>query len=169
MCISTILDIITTVFLLATLIALIIYTIATWSLRNEAIKQTELSQRPFVMIFEAGNHRLKYKNSGQGIALNIRIKPFENGAYTFTFEKENLLSSNEVSKHDINPVAKDNKTGEPYPPNTTIPFTPYELRSANFTLVRIIEIQYENIEQKCYQILVKISKEGIEYIGINEV
>jgi len=121
------------------------------------------------MIFEAGNHRLKYKNSGQGIALNIRIKPFENGAYTFTFEKENLLGSNEVSKHDINPVAKDNKTGEPYPPNTTTPFTPYELRSANFTLVRIIEIQYENIEQKRYQTLVKISKEGIEFVDTKEV
>ncbi len=169
MCLSTILDIITTVFLLATLIVISIYTYQTYKLRQETTRQTELSQRPFVMIFEAGNHRLKYKNSGQGIALNIRIKPFENGAYTFTFEKENLLGSNEVSKHDINPVAKDNKTGEPYPPDTKIHFTPYELRNTTLHVVRIIEIQYENIEQKRYQTLVKISREGIEYIDTKEV
>jgi len=130
----------------------------------ETVKQTELSQRPFVMIFETDLNKIKYKNSGQGIALNISIKPFENGSYTFTFEKENLLSPNEVSKHDINPVPKDNKTGEIFPPDTKIPFTPSEIRSTYLTPVRIIEIQYENIEKKRYQTIMKVSKEGIEYI-----
>ncbi len=121
------------------------------------------------MIFETDLNKIKYKNSGQGIALNIRIKPFENGSYTFTFEKENLLSPNEVSKHDINPVAKDNKTGKPYPPNTKIHFTPHELRSTTLNVVRIIEIQYENIEQKRYKTLVKIGREGIEYVAPKEI
>jgi len=116
------------------------------------------------MIFETDLNKIKYKNSGQGIALNISIKPFENGSYTFTFEKENLLSPNEVSKHDINPVHKDNKTGEIFPPDTKIPFTPSEIRSTYLTPVRIIEIQYENIEKKRYQTIMKVSKEGIEYI-----
>ncbi len=169
MCLATILDIITTVFLLATLIVLIIYTYQTYKLRQETTRQTELSQRPFVMIFEPDLNKIKYKNSGQGIALNISIKPYENMGYTFTFEKENLLSPNEESKHDINPVPKDNKTREIFPPGTKIPFTPYELRSTTLNVVRIIEIQYENIEQKRYQTLVKISREGIEFVDTKEV
>ena len=163
------LEIITTSLLGITLMAIIWYAWETRELRKESVKQTELSQRPFVMIFETDLNKIKYKNSGQGIALNISIKPFENGSYTFTFEKENLLSPNEVSRHDINPVPKDNKTGEIFPPDTKIPFTPYELRSTTLNVVRIIEIQYENIEQKCCQTLVKISKEGIEFIDTREV
>ena len=158
------LEIITTSLLGITLIAIIWYAWETRKLRMETVRQTELSQRPFVMIFEVDNHRLKYRNSGQGIALNVRIKPFENRDYTFIFEKENLLGLNEISKHDINPVAINNKTGEPYPPNTKFPFTPYELRSAYFTLVRILEIYYENIEGKCYQTRVQISREGLKFL-----
>ena len=169
MCLSTFLDIIATGFLLVTLIVISIYTYQTYKLRQETTRQTELSQRPFVMIFETDLNKIKYKNSGQGIALNISIKPFEDQGYTFFFEKENLLSPNEVSKHDINPVPKDKKTGEIFPPGTKIPFTPSELRSTTLNVVRIIEIQYENIEQKRYQTLVKISREGIEYKGTKEV
>jgi hypothetical protein len=168
MCLSTILNILTTLLLLATLVVLIIYTRATWLLKEETIKQTDLSQRPFVMIIEAGNQRLKYKNSGQGIALNIRIKDIFEEAYTFTFKRENLLSPNEVSKGDINPVARDNKTGEPYPSNIETPFTPYELRSNKLTVTRILEIQYENIENKLYQTSVRVRKEGIEYYSTDE-
>ena len=163
------LEIITTSLLGITLIAIIWYAWETRKLRMETVRQTELSQRPFVMIFETDLNKIKYKNSGQGIALNISIKPYENGSYTFTFEKENLLSPNEVSKHDINPVPKDNKTGEPYPPGTKIPFTPSEIKSTTLTPVRIIEIQYENIEKKRYQTLVKISREGIEFVDTKEV
>ncbi len=163
------LEIITTSLLGITLIAIIWYAWETRKLRMETVRQTELSQRPFVMIFETDSNKIKYKNSGQGIALNISIKPFENGSYTFTFEKENLLSPNEESKHDINPVPKDNKTGEPYPPGTKIPFTPSEIKSTTLTPVRIIEIQYENIEKKRYQTLVKISREGIEFVDPKEV
>jgi len=163
------LEIITTSLLGITLIAIIWYAWETRKLRMETVRQTELSQRPFVMIFETDLNKIKYKNSGQGIALNISIKPFENGGYTFTFEKENLLSPNEVSKHDINPVPKDNKTGEIFPPDTKIPFTPSEIKSTYLTPVRIIEIQYENIEKKRYQTIMKVSKEGIEYIDTKEV
>ena len=163
------LEIITTSLLGITLIAIIWYAYETRELRKESVKQTELSQRPFVMIFETDLNKIKYKNSGHHIALNISIKPYENQGYTFFFEKENLLSPNEVSKHDINPVAKDNKTGEPYPPDTKIHFTPYELRNTTLHVVRIIEIQYENIEQKRYQTLVKISREGIEFVDTKEV
>ena len=162
-------NMISTVALIITLGVLIWYACETRGLKRQTVKQTELSQRPFVMIFEAGNHRLKYKNSGQGTALNISIKPYENMGYTFTFEKENLLSPNEVSEHDINPVPKDNKTREIFPPGTKIPFTPYELRSTTLNVIRIIEIQYENIEQKRYQTLVKISREGIEFVDTKEV
>lgn len=163
------LEIITTSLLGITLIAIIWYAWETRKLRMETVRQTELSQRPFVMIFETDLNKIKYKNSGQGIALNISIKPFENGSYTFTFEKENLLSPNEVSKHDINPVPKDNKTREIFPPDTKIPFTPSEIKSTYLTPVRIIEIQYENIEKKRYQTIMKVSKEGIEYIDTKEV
>ena len=159
---------ISTIALTITLGVLIWYAWETRGLRKETVKQTELSQRPFVMVFEAGNHRLKYKNSGLGVALNIRFKDIFQEAYTFTFEEENLLSPNEVSKGDINPIARDNLTGEPYSPNTKIPFTPYELRSANITFIRIVIIQYESIEKKRYQTLVNVSNEGIEYLGTND-
>ena len=169
MCLSTILDIIATGFLLFTLIVLIIYTVETSKLRKETVKQTELSQRPFVMIFEANNHRLKYRNSGQSIALNTRIKPFEDRDYTITFKKENLLGLDEISRHDINPEVKDNKTGGVLPPDIKIPFTPYELRTAHFTVVRILEIYYENIEGKCYQTRVQISREGLKFLDTKKV
>lgn len=161
---------ISTLALLATLGFLIKYTVETTKLRKETVRQTELSQRPFVMIFETEiSGRIMYKNSGQGIALNIRIKPFEDSGYTITFEKENILGSNEASKHDINPVAKDNKTGKAFPPNMKIPFTPHELRNSDFTVVRIIEIYYENIERKCYQTRAQISREGIKFLDTKKV
>ncbi len=62
---------ISTLALVATLLVLIFYTIATWSLRNQAIKQTKLSQRPFVTIYGSALSGIKYKNSGLGVALNI--------------------------------------------------------------------------------------------------
>jgi len=160
---STILDIITTVFLLATLIALIKYTVETTKLRKETVKQTELSQRPFVMIFDSRMTGIKYKNSGQGIALNIEIMPYEYEDYIVTFKKETVLSAKEKSTFTLYPIVTKTKTGKTVAPEAIL-FTPNELRRFTSDIVHNLEIHYENIEKTRYQTRVKISKKGIEFL-----
>ena len=160
---------ISTLALVATLLVLIFYTVATWSLRNQAIKQTELSQRPFVTVYLSIPYSgLKYKNSGQGIALNIKIMPFINRNYTIEFSKETVLSSEEKSDLTIERTVKNTETGRPESP-VAVHDTPQELSQRNIDDVFSYDIRYENIEKKRYQTIMKVSKEGIEYIDTKEV
>jgi len=167
-CLATILDIITTVFLLVTLIVLIIYTYQTYRLRQETTKQTELSQRPFVMIFDSKMLGIRYKNSGQGIALNIEIVPYEYEDYRIAFKKETILNTKEKSTFTLYPIVTKTKTGKTLA-SEVINFTSNQLRRFNSDIVHNLDIRYENIEQKRYQTLVKISKEGIKFVDTKEV
>ena len=68
----------------------------------------------------------------------------------------------------IDRTVKNTETGE-----TASPFavhdTPQELRQRDIDKVFFWDIRYENIEKKRYQTLAKVSKEGIEFIGTNEI
>ncbi len=162
------LEIITTSLLGITLIAIIWYAWETRKLRMETVKQTELSQRPFVMIFDSRMTGIKYKNRGQGIALNIEIMPYEYKDCTVAFKKEPVLSAEEKSTFTLYPIVTKTKTGKTLIPEA-IDFTPNQLRRFNSDFVHNLDIRYENIEQKRYQTLVKISREGIEYIDTKKV
>jgi len=52
------------------------YTYETKLLRSETQRQTEMSQRPFVVAKLVDDH-FEVSNLGHGVALNIRIKPIE--------------------------------------------------------------------------------------------
>lgn len=174
MCLSNILQLISTVFyvistgaLIITLCVLIWYAYQTRGLRKETVKQTELNQRPFVTVFEKEDEPgLKYKNSGLGVALNIEIVPFIHNEYTVTCPKESVLGSKDESTLSIYPEFTNNDTGQVVTP-PSIPFSVWGLRSTD--IVYNLDIRYENIEKKRYQTLVKVSGEGIEYLGTNEL
>ncbi len=162
------LEIITTSLLGITLIAIIWYAWETRKLRMETVKQTELSQRPFVMIFDSKRLGIRYKNSGQGIALNIEITPYEYKDYKVAFKKETVLSAEEKSTFTLYPIVTKTKTGKTLAAEA-IDFTPKQLRRFHSDFVHNLDIRYENIEQKRYQTLVEISKEGIEFVDTKEV
>jgi hypothetical protein len=169
MCLSNILQLVSTGALIVTLSVLIWYACETRGLRKETVKQTELSQRPFVTVcYSIPYSGLKYKNSGQGSALNIEIRPFINGDYTIEFSKETALSTKEEGNLPIDRTVKNTETGE-----TASPFvvhdTPKELKQRNIDNVFSYDIRYENIEKKRYQTIMKVSKEGIEYKDTREI
>ncbi len=161
---------ISTLALLGTLGVLIKYTVETTRLRKETVKQTELSQRPFVTVYHSTLYSgLKYKNSGQGIALNIEILPLiHDNNLTTEFSKETVLSAGEISDLTIDRTVKNTETGEIASP-VAVHDTPQELRQRDIDDVFIWNIRYDSIEKKRYQTLMKVSKEGIEFIGTSEV
>ena len=170
MCLSNILQLISTGALIVTLSVLIWYACETRGLRKETVKQTELSQRPFVTVYDSTLYSgLKYTNSGQGIALNIEIVPLiHDNNLTTEFSKETVLSAGEKSDLTIDRKVKNTETREDESP-VAVHDTPKELRERRINKVFTYDIRYENIEKKRYQTLMKVSKEGIEFIDTNEV
>lgn len=174
MCLSTILDIIATGFLLATLIVLIIYTYQTYRLREETTKQTELSLRPFVIISifkdEAGlSQRLVYKNIGHSPALDVETEPFDAEAYILKFGKWGLIESEK--QKNLNPKG-EGKTGFTDVLLQAVPtpsFTPKELNEFDDNREFILNIRYKNIEKLSYQTQVKISRKGIEIVSTGKI
>ena len=147
---------------------LIWYAYETRALRKETVRQTELSQRPFVMIFDSKMLGIRYKNSGQGIALNIEIIPYEYKDYTVAFKKETILNAKEKSTFTLYPIVTKTKTGK-IRSSEAILFTPNELRRFKSDIVHNLDIRYENIEKKRYQTRVQISKEGLKFLDTQEV
>ena len=112
MYISTILDIITTVFLLATLIVLIIYTYQTYRLRQETTKQTELSLRPYVILVRAsyGTHRLNFENIGLSHALDVSIDILHINVFLVRFQPCNLVKRGKKEAVRALPFEKDKES-----------------------------------------------------------
>ncbi len=170
MCLSTILDIITTVFLLGTLIVISIYTYQTYKLRQETTRQTELSQRPFIIIsvFEdsAGlSQRLIYKNIGHSPALDVKTEPFDAEAFILHFKKWGLIESDEqkgLKPKGEGTTALGERLIRAAPPTS---FTPKALDERDSDLELMLNIYYKNIEKVSYQTQAKISRKGIEIIS----
>jgi len=70
---DTHLQLITTTILLATLLAITLYTWKTWQLKDLTSEQISLNIRPVVTLYKK-NNLLKLKNIGNGIAQNIAIE-----------------------------------------------------------------------------------------------
>ncbi len=174
MCLATILDIITTVFLLATLIVLIIYTYQTYRLRQETTKQTELNLRPFIIIsvFEdsAGlSQRLVYRNIGHSHALDVETEPFDAEAYILNFGKWGLIESDEQKDLKLKGEGKNGVSDALIQAVPTPSFTPKELDEFDDEQELILNIHYKNIERVSYQTQVKISRKGIEIVTTGKI
>ena len=174
MCLATILDIITTVFLLVTLIVLIIYTYQTYRLRQETTKQTELNLRPFIIIsvFEdsaALSQRLVYRNIGHSHALDVETEPFDAEAYLLNFGKWGLIESDEQKDLKLKGEGKNGVSDALIQAVPTPSFTPKELDEFDDERELILNIHYKNIEKVSYQTQVKISRKGIEIISTGKI
>lgn len=67
-------DLLQTLAVITTLFFLIRYTNATIHLKDEAVKQTRLSMRPFVVVaYSEHENQFKLINYGQAVALNVHI------------------------------------------------------------------------------------------------
>lgn len=154
---------ISTVALIITLGVLIKYTVETTRLRKETVKQTKISQRPFVTIYDSKYSGIKYKNSGEGIALNIQIMPFKYRDCTIEFSKETVLGSKEESNLSIDRKVISNETGEVFA-QQVFPFEPNELKHAELDDYHFLEIRYKGINNVRYKTWVRIHKGGIVYM-----
>jgi len=80
MCLTNFFDtygsMISTLALLGTLGVLIKYTVETTRLRKETVKQTELNQRPCVVL-DYENGRISYKNIGNSPAFNLTVEQLD--------------------------------------------------------------------------------------------
>lgn len=160
-------DFISTLVLVITLIVLIFYTIATFGLKKAAMKQAELSLRPFVIIYifsdDGGlSSRLVYKNIGHSPAIDVQTTSFDAGAFFLDFERHGLIEVGEMK--ELNPSGRGkNAIGEALIKSVSVPsFTPKALAERSSDLDMVLNISYKNIEKICYRTQARISKVGIE-------
>lgn len=160
-------DFISTLVLILTLIVLVFYTIATFGLKKAALKQTELTLRPFVVICtftdNAGlSERLVYKNIGHSPAIDVQTDSFDAEAFMLDFNTQSLIEVGELKEFSPKGKGKD-AMGDVLIRAVPVPsFTPKALAERNSDLNIILNIRYKNIEQVCYRTKLRISKEGIE-------
>lgn len=89
----------TTIVSLLTLIALAIYTYFTFKYWGESKLQTRLSISPFIFIrFDQKTKTMYAKNSGNGLAVNVKINDFElypekGIKWSLSFDKINYIES----------------------------------------------------------------------------
>lgn len=159
-------DFISTVVIILTLIVLVFYTIATFGLRKTAIKQTELSVRPFIVIDvfkdSAGlSQRLVYKNIGHGPAIDIQTEPFDKETYFLKFNSYGLIEIGETKNLNPRGEGKDTLSNGLIQSVQTPGFTPKDLDERDSSLDLVLTIHYKNIEKVAYKTKVKINRNGI--------
>jgi len=151
-CLATNLDIITTGLLLVTLIVLIIYTIATWLLRQETVRQTELKLRPYIILTpnEDDESLFSFENIGNGHALDVHIDILIIDTFFYHFDPCHLVRQGKKEKVVPNALSTGIETDERV----------MELDSMGLGFPYFIEldnkkdyplkVHYENIEGKRY-------------------
>ncbi len=91
MCLSTILDFLTTGLLLATLGVLIKYTVETTRLRKETVRQTELGQTPCLILTPTTTNFVYIENIGLGHALDVSIDILKIDTFLYRFDPCHLV------------------------------------------------------------------------------
>ena len=150
MCLSTILDILTTGLLLATLGVLIKYTVETTRLRKEAVRQTELSQRPYVILIHTGSGLLSFENIGLSHALDVSIDVQHMDVFLVRFQPCHLVRKGQKVKAGFLLVGKDAEADEIIrgfgSANIGFPFFETHENIKDYLLT----VRYENIEGTRY-------------------
>ena len=132
-----------TVFLLATLIVIIVYTIKTHQMKEATVEQNELQLRPCVIVsWESDFRGIKFNNIGNSPALNIKVMDIEIGKYIYRFEKRGLLMPNKTTSLSFIKVGKNDPENTRYESEISLRL----IDSKEFT----IEILYENIKNRQY-------------------
>jgi len=182
MCLSDILQLVSTVFyvisigaLIITLCVLIWYACETRALRKETVKQTELSQRPCVVLdYEPG--RISYKNIGNSPAFNLKVEPLElkdvndKTVFILHFNPIYLLEPSALAevKWSVEFINKDiEKIFKGFNIEVDFPFFIGVLPATEFGQITDYEpmiIHYKNLENAPYQTKIqpKVKEQEIE-------
>ena len=185
MCLSNILQLISTVFYVISTLALIItlcvlmwYAWETRGLRKETVKQTELSQRPCVVLdYEPG--RISYKNIGNSPAFNLKVEPLElkdindKTVFILHFNQVYMLEPDSLAdvKWDVEFIDKNiEKIFKQFEIEVDFPFFIGALPAGEFGKITDYEpmiIQYKNLDNKPYQTTIqpKVEEKEIEIIS----
>lgn len=163
-------NMISTVALIITLGVFIWYAWETRKLRKETVKQTELSIRPFIVIYEGSPGELTYNNIGHSHAFNVEIEPVETNLWVANFHYYNLIKQEEMNKKlPITFKGKNEDKEAMIRGLVNPPFTPSELKSQNIDDKYILNIKYRNFENVLYITQEKITKKGIEFIFTRKI
>lgn len=138
------LNITQTLAVILTGIVIIWYTIETKELRAQAQKQTEIQQRPFVILkIEQGNFILQ--NIGMGPALNVEVKPVQVNAEHEVIIRFKELHSTLVVGESVQLAAESFKKGKSAGDFFLAHLDP-EYANRNLNIV----IEYQNVELNKY-------------------
>ena len=91
MCLSNILQLVSTGALIVTLSVLIWYACETRGLRKETVKQTELSQRPYLILTPTTTNFVYIENIGHGHALDVSIDILKIDTFLYRFDPCHLV------------------------------------------------------------------------------
>ena len=127
MCLSNILQLVSTGALIITIGVLIWYAWETRGLRKETVRQTELSQRPYVILIRAsfGTQRLNFENIGLSHALDVSIDILKMNTFFYRFQPCHLVKHGKKEAVRALPFGKDEKSEKMVKrlgPNLDFPF-----------------------------------------------
>jgi hypothetical protein len=143
--------------LLVTLFVVAWYAWETKKLKEETIRQTQLSQRPLVVmewIDNPGNYVVK--NIGNGVALGIIVEDIdliEEPSLGYEFRTIDLLSPNESRKLLVKQIEGDRPEAQLFVMAALSPLS----ATRDFTY----SISYSDIDNNIYQSMGKLGKGGI--------
>ena len=157
MCLSNILQLISTVFyvisalaLIITLCVLIWYAWETRGLRKETVRQTELSQRPYVILIHTGSGLLSFENIGLSHALDVSIDVQHMDVFLVRFQPCHLVRKGQKVKAGFLLLGKDAEADEIIKgfgsANIGFPFFETHENIKDYPLT----VRYENIEGTRY-------------------
>jgi len=143
--------------------AIFLYTLETFLMRKEMIKQTELSIRPQIVtrIDEKGEYFF-FKNVGNGVAFNVLTnEKYLVGALTvkIIFDRIDVLMPREEKKLGFKAYPVGKEEIELHELHSMAQLNP-EWHTLNF----ILKITYDNIEATKYLTKVQCGKEGTKLL-----
>ena len=162
---------ISTLLLTGTLVVLIVYTVFTHGLKKATVKQTELSQRPCVILFKKSTGGIWLENIGHSPALNIEIDSFESKEFRILFSGISLIRPGNTTKLPFSFEGKTTKAKTILEDSSVNVFRfPFFVEIDDLGLDDIndyfLTIHYNNIEKVSYQTVMKVLREEkiIEFI-----
>lgn len=156
-------SVINCIVLFVTAVIIALYTIYTYKLFKETEKQTELSLRPFIVVYINGKD-FYVRNIGSGTAIDIEIKDLYHHPQVIDwlflrFDKINSLIFGEEKKLNIILAGKEEDGSEFQKKDWSMEAT---LRPEYAREDYDLSIEYKNIVGKIYNTKIQIGKSGIK-------
>jgi len=141
---------ISTIALVITMVVIIFYAFETRKLRKETVKQTELSQRPYVILIHTGSGLLSFENIGLSHALDVSIDIQHMDVFLVRFQPCHLVRKGQKVKAGFLLIGKDAEAKEITKgfgsENIGFPFFETHENIKDYPLT----VRYENIEGTRY-------------------